>query len=320
VRKIVRVSVPVISFLAIGIGTSSKEKRPNPALQLLTAARIADARASGENFGIQATIKLEQGNGKKSDGHYILAWASPTQWREEFSFPDFHQVRVGAPGGVWQERDPSFLSLRIWQLMQALNFYGRFTLPIEESASKIKRKKKSGSELRCVQIARHSYPMSEFCFQGTSAQLVSEHYLPSDRWYEFSDFKTIRAKVFPGHILVLDGKTLAAEFSVSSIEETDGYPAGAFSKPARSEWLPWCASPDAGGDPLTPIYSRFVDQNRESTLYGVLGTDGQWHDVHVLQSGGATHDAKVLDALRRERWRPASCNGVPIQAETVFPR
>jgi hypothetical protein len=74
------------------------------------------------------------------------------------------------------------------------------------------------------------------------------------------------------------------------------------------------------GDPLTPIYSRLFDHKLESTFYGVIGTDGQLHRVHVLQSGGSSHDVEVLEALKKERWKPTSCNAVPIVVETVFRR
>jgi hypothetical protein len=132
--------------------------------------------------------------------------------------------------------------------------------------------------------------------------------------------RTIRTKFFPGHITVYDGKTLAATFSVSKVEETDSIPTTIFEQPAQSEWRPWCASPEAGGDPLTPIYSRLGEHKSTSTLYGAIGTDGQWYRVHVLESGGPSHDAEVLEALKKERWKPSSCNSVPIVVETVFRR
>lgn len=319
-KKPFQVCAVVLCFFAAEVGNLSQERRTNPAVELLNAARLADARLIEQGFKIRAVIKLEQGKAAEAKGTYVLVWASPTRWREEFSFSDFHQVRVGAPGGVWEEREPHFLSLRMWQLMQALSFYGRFELPKEESPGKIKRSKKKGSGLRCIEISRNSYPQSEFCFHEDVAQLFSEHYLPSDRTYEFADYRTIRTKFFPGHITVFEGKTLAADFSVSDVEETESVPTTFFEQPAKAEWRPWCASPEAGGDPITPIYSRLVQQKGTSTLYGTIGTDGQWHRVHVLESGGASHDAKVLEALQKERWRPISCNAVPILAETVFRR
>jgi hypothetical protein len=256
----------------------------------------------------------------ETEGSYLLSWDSSTRWREEFSLPNFDQVRVGRQGGVWEMREPSYLSPRIWQLMQAMTFYGRLNLQREESADKIKLKNKNGAKLRCVEIRRDALTVRQLCFSADSARLVSEHYVPSDRTYEFSDYVGVGAKFIPGRILVYDGKALAAEFSVMNVEETITPGPGAYDIPAKAEWRVWCSSPEEGGDPLTPIYSRFVQRNGEATVFGAIGTDGLWHGVHILKSGGTRHDSEVLEALKREQWKPTSCNGVPIVIETVFKR
>jgi hypothetical protein len=319
VRKTWQICAAILFSLAAAFGALSKQRRSTPALELLNAARLADARASQQGFEIHANIRLEQENAKGSDGTYHLVWASPTQWREEFSFSDFHQVRVSAPGGVWEEREPHFLSLRMWQVMQALGFYGRFVLPKEESAGRIKLNKKA-PDLRCVEIARNAYPLDELCFHGDVAQLVSEHYLPSDRLYEFADYRTVRTKFFPGHISVSEGGVHAADFSVSDVKEIEDIPTTSLEPPAQAKWRSWCPSPEAGGDELTPIYSRLVQHDGASILYGSLGTNGKWQDIRVLESGGSAHDVEVLKALGKERWKPPSCNAVPIVVETVFRR
>jgi len=276
----------------------------------------------GSSFHLQAKIKLSQDKGAETEGSYLLVWASPAHWREEFAFSDFNQVRVSGQGGIWEKREPSYLSLRVWQLMQALAFYGRLDLQREESAAKIRVKKRNGASLRCIEIMIHDHDMAvrELCFSADAAQLVSEHYVPSDRTYEFSDYLGVGTKFFPRHVRVYDGKTLAADFSVAELKEANNISSELFENPAQAEWRAWCASPEAGGDPLTRIYSRFVQKKGEATLYGVIGVDGLWHGLHVLKPGGPDHDSEVLEALKRERWKPTSCNGVPILVETVFKR
>lgn len=318
--KSVPLSCVILCFLAFATAGATREKRPNAAIELLNAARLADLRAADEHgFVIRAAIKLEEANGAETEGSYLLA-SSSTAWREEFSFDDFHQVRISAPGGVWEERDPYFLSLRVWQLMKALAFYGRFTLNSSESAGNIKHTRRNGTDLRCIRISRHSNPTSELCFLNDLAQLVTEHYLPAERQYELGDYKTIRNKFFPGRIRVFDHKLLAAEFSVSEVKESDSIPPAMFQRPLRAQWRPWCASPESGGDPLSPIYANRSHGKGTSTVYGAIGPDGRWHAVHILESGGARHDAEVLDTLKRERWIPTTCNGVPIVVETVSRR
>ncbi len=47
----------------------------------------------------------------------------------------------------------------------------------------------------------------------------------------------------------------------------------------------------------------------------IVGTDGRIHSPLILQSGGALGDRNVLRTVRTWRYRPATCNGVPTEAE-----
>jgi hypothetical protein len=312
----------ILGSVTIAFAKPVPQVRSTPSLELLHSAQFADARSlDGRSFQLLGKARLQHGKGMETEGTYQLVWASPTQWREVFSFPDFNQTRVGGDGGIWEERKPSYLSLRMWQIMQALNFYGRLELPREESAIRVKVKKRDGMSYRCIEIVRNvsSIPIRELCFRGDAPQLASEHYVPSDRTYEFSDYVPVGTKFFPGHVRVYDGKTLAADFSVVKVEEMANVSSEMFEKSTNAEWRAWCASPESGGDPLTPIYSRQVRGNGESTFYGTIGPDGLWHGLFVLNSARA-HDSDILSALKMERWKPTSCQGVPIAVDTVFKR
>jgi|SRR5579863_6141795 len=47
----------------------------------------------------------------------------------------------------------------------------------------------------------------------------------------------------------------------------------------------------------------------------IIGTDGQVHSPLILQSAGEARDATVLTAVRSWKFRPATCNGVPAEAD-----
>ena len=47
----------------------------------------------------------------------------------------------------------------------------------------------------------------------------------------------------------------------------------------------------------------------------IVGTDGRVHSPLILQSGGPAGDHNVLRTVRTWRYRPATCNGVPTEAE-----
>ena len=47
----------------------------------------------------------------------------------------------------------------------------------------------------------------------------------------------------------------------------------------------------------------------------IIGTDGRVHSPFILESAGSTEDRVVLNTVRAWRYRPATCNGVPTEAE-----
>jgi TonB family protein len=47
----------------------------------------------------------------------------------------------------------------------------------------------------------------------------------------------------------------------------------------------------------------------------IVGTDGRVHSPLILQSSGPAGDRNVLRTVRTWRYRPATCNGVPTEAE-----
>jgi TonB family protein len=47
----------------------------------------------------------------------------------------------------------------------------------------------------------------------------------------------------------------------------------------------------------------------------VVGADGHVHSAFILDSGGLNEDQLILRAVRRWRYRPALCNGIPTDTE-----
>jgi TonB family protein len=47
----------------------------------------------------------------------------------------------------------------------------------------------------------------------------------------------------------------------------------------------------------------------------IIGSDGRVHSPLILQSAGPVGDRNVLRTVRTWRYRPATCNGVPTEAE-----
>ena len=64
-------------------------------------------------------------------------------------------------------------------------------------------------------------------------------------------------------------------------------------------------------DPLLNVQ----DDDLHVPISFIVGSDGHVHSAFVLESGGLGEDQIVLRAVRFWRYRPALCNGVPIDSE-----
>ncbi len=63
-----------------------------------------------------------------------------------------------------------------------------------------------------------------------------------------------------------------------------------------------------------PLMSRTVTNSKVKVSF-IIGTDGHVHSPLILESAGATGDRNVLRTVRTWKYRPATCNGVPTEAE-----
>jgi TonB family protein len=63
-----------------------------------------------------------------------------------------------------------------------------------------------------------------------------------------------------------------------------------------------------------PLLLPFGSAQRVKVSF-IIGSDGRVHSPLILQSGGPTGDRNVLRTVRTWRYRPATCNGVPTEAE-----
>jgi TonB family protein len=57
------------------------------------------------------------------------------------------------------------------------------------------------------------------------------------------------------------------------------------------------------------------DESLHVRVSFIVGADGRVHSPFILDSGGSRGDQVVLRAVRRWRYRPALCNGVPTDSE-----
>ncbi len=89
-----------------------------------------------------------------------------------------------------------------------------------------------------------------------------------------------------------------------------------FTEVRRFPGRPRCATsrpPEAIATP-NPVLAG-ADSHDRVTVSFIVGTDGKVHSALVLGGGDLRADVAVLETVRRWRYRPATCNGVPTEVE-----
>lgn len=71
--------------------------------------------------------------------------------------------------------------------------------------------------------------------------------------------------------------------------------------------------PQALTTPNPPLVAAAADE--PVTISLIVGTDGNVHSPLILQGGDERQEQAVLNVVRHWRYRPATCNGVPTEAE-----
>jgi TonB family protein len=60
------------------------------------------------------------------------------------------------------------------------------------------------------------------------------------------------------------------------------------------------------------------DQTSRISVSFIIGTDGRVHSPLILEGAGSPQDGNALNTVRSWRYRPATCNGVPTEAEATI--
>lgn len=92
--------------------------------------------------------------------------------------------------------------------------------------------------------------------------------------------------------------------------------AAEYSQVPHESGRPGCFDVEAPKALTTPDpFLTALGQELKVKVNFIIGTDGRVHSPLILQSAGRLGDRDVLRTVRTWRYRPATCNGVPTEAE-----
>lgn len=256
------------------------------------------------------------------EGRYIVETDSPTLWREDIDFDNYHSSEVRIKNRIWRKSTHDFLPLVVQELQVALS------LPIlrmrnEHIVKRIYQREIEGVKVQCIEfetVHANDKFENEVCVQNDTGYLVWAHHDAVQM--SFSEFLPVGGIVLPRQITIdLDGKSkIAAELSEEIAQKFD---AAEFAPPDGAEMMDICvkgsgAVPHYTPDPvLSLIGSLGISHGR---VTGVLKVDADGNVVNeaVVQSLSPVLDELALATVKKWKYAPATCNGKPVKAVTQF--
>jgi hypothetical protein len=319
------------------ISVAGDKSRPQAEKLLTDAEKLTDIRLPGSTpFRLKAHFLGNMDKGQTYEATYLLEWNSPTSWRDEFKATDFEEVRVAHGDRLLISRHPSTPVAELFRLHELIDFPVYFELAPSLKVEKLSERQTQGTQQRVVDVSVRGRPWTKV-YLDSSQPLVNRIEMKGalsgpqypfndfESTWEFEDYREFHEHQFPRKLSFRNSSSLEARIEVLELVDADSH-AAEFDPPADAHWIHWCPHPQP------PKYTRTEDrlpllpppQFRaggpavHAQIYGIIATDGLWHNLTVLKSGGESVDSYFLKQLTAEKFTPAHCGDTPVEFENVL--
>ena len=319
---------PLILALSIAVllSTASANDKDKEAKALLQRAiDLSDIRKEGAPpFRLKANLRITNDDGSVAEGAYTEFWVSKEQWRKEIVLGDFRRtvVRIGRKSWTLDSSSAVPSGIR--------GFGGTFELSSLGSnpwkTDKFEDLQLDGSAAVCFRTKPENGRMSELCFDKTSGCILGRTDRSGgskrvDFTYRYQDYQRFGDRlVATSYQNFKDNKAwLQAKVSEliirPELDQTiftplaggrETYHCPSRPQPPKQIWAP---------QPRPPVAMKGDEM---VTLSVFVGTDGKPHDLTVIDSVNNDYDEASLKAVRQWKFKPASCEGKPIEVEIAI--
>jgi TonB family protein len=331
-RTAIRTLLALGAAMTAGTGLLQAQDQNPDAVSLLERARHQeDLRAAGSSpFQLRSQI-LIHGNRSQVQGEYRMVWESADRWAEKLTIGDFQRVRVGVSGGYRQARSVDYSPRVVFDFGQATGIRGHLRNSQGEILGKIRTRKIEGTALLCVEVKNQKDRAfrREVCIDPSTGLLARVELpgfsspAPTERTVvEYSQFSNVLGKSYPQHIRLQRGRGFWLDISVVSLEKASEGAQQTQSWPENSEFWEDCDEETPGElvtrvNPQYPQVARSAGQQGTVSLYLIIEKDGSASNLRLVQSASSLLDSAAEEAVRQWKYRPPTCNGSPIRAETI---
>ena len=291
---------------------------------LREAEEFTDIRATGSHaFHMEARVKVFDEKAQVTEGTYSLVWKGPTDWQDKLQLGTFSQERTAVVDKLFVSRSTHSFTLEVSHLLKLLDFPGLLRVSPDAKAQKLRERVGNGSREREIELALAGHSAWKTIFLNESSPTPTRvEYKGSHFGYRFENYEPFSGHQFPHLLAEFDSNPLIQIQVQELIEATTDD--SKFDPSPNARWYAWCPRPkpmtslDAGKVFPIPWPLRGDAIKRPVAIYGVEGTDGKWHNLAVVKSGGKEVDEYWMEVMRQQRFSPASCGNIPVIYESVM--
>jgi protein TonB len=289
-----------------------------------TARQLSDIRSpTSSPFRLSATFTFAGDALETLSGAYTEVWVSKSQWRREIDVGTSQQIEVAASAKYWIIDKPEDFTEKAKQLPALMDVVpGGLTKLEFESVSD--RNEENIEALCAVTKMGSRHERHAYCFEkktGALVEAVSPKIRPNnvvDYGCNFGAFKKFGDHWFPHEMACFEDRHKVIEAKVTDIVAEPSPDSNLFASPAGAIELGLCfdmATLPVGEltpPPIRPLGTPPELNAARVKLAIVIDAKGRTQNVRLLQAGHKALDQAAIDAVSGWRFRPATCNGVPM--------
>jgi hypothetical protein len=289
---------------------------------LRQSSQLIDIRDhGGRPFRLHATVHAYS-DGAVVTGDYDLKWQSPTSWKEEIQLDKVQQVRTADGDKLWEERNLPYFTPSVERLTKITDFSRLVALRGNEHSTKVQDRVVNGASVLCIEVREKRFHVKDVCLQPKTNLPVRIEYSKQNGGggFEFDDFISFGDRQFP-RVMREFGSKPELDFRVEELSEMQSKDPAPFIPSSNARSYRWCPNADVAKhvEETLVIPTDIVDilHGSHAVIYGVIGVDGGWHDLAIVQSSGKASPSAWFRLLSNDRFHPANCAGVPIESEQL---
>ena len=301
--------------LFVSVALANKKDAEAKAL-IEHAKQLSDIRSEGApSFRLKFTFKILGDDGSATEGDYTEVWISKAQWRKETAFGDFHKTEVAMGRKNWvldntETRPDDIASISGIAQIEYLE-------PDRWKPQKVEDHEVKGINMRCAETGT-----AALCFDKLNGTLTSQTTsVQRGTRYEkrvclYSGYQKFGEHLLAKSYLCYEHAKPRLEAQLVELTPNPALDPAMFTPMEGAKESVNCLGtvrPPKLVNSVTPPLPKMSRSGDTILMTVVVDTTGKPKDPKVVSTPDQSFDQVALNAIRQWRFKPALCDGEPME-------